>query len=218
MQPGDELELVDGSGLAYEGRIDAVAGDRVHVSILGKSPARSEPSIQLTMGLGFLKEKRMDFLVRHLTELGVWRLAPIYSARAVARPPDKRLHARIARWRSIAKEAVKQCGRGRIPDIAWPASFDEALQKGGGYESRWIFWEGAGTPLPSSPDPLPCGASVFALVGPEGGFTEAEAEAAARGGFLPVSLGPRILRAETAAITACALLQHLFGDLAQKSP
>ncbi|MFO7840055.1 MAG: RsmE family RNA methyltransferase [Desulfosalsimonadaceae bacterium] len=218
MQPGDLLELVDDSGYAYKALIRSVAGDCIQASILSKYCTGSEPEMQMTIALGFLKDKKMDTLVRHLTELGMSRFLPVRTARSIARPPEKRLHSRLQRWESIATEAVKQSRRDRIPEIARPAAFAEALAIGQKADAGIIFWEQASQPLDMAVRPMQGASEIFVLLGPEGGFAESEAQEAAAAGLVPVSMGPRILRAETAAITACALLQFLLGDLGEKSP
>ena len=218
MQPGDLLELVDGSGYAYECRIQSINEDQIQVEVLGRNPAAAESPLELCIALGFLKDKKMDLLVRHLTELGISRFIPLWTARAVARPPEKRIASRMERWQSIAKEAVKQSQRGRMPEIVRPLSFNEALEIGSQSDKRLLFWEQADAALPPKATMKQSASSVFVLLGPEGGFTEKEARTAVDKGFSPLSMGPRILRAETAAITACALIQYLFGDMGQKSP
>ena len=213
MQPGDRLELVDGSGYAYDSRIQSISEDQIQVEVLGRYPTAAESSLELSIALGFLKDKKMDVLVRHLTELGITRFIPMWTARAVARPPEKRIASRMERWQSIAKEAVKQSQRGRTPEIARPLTFNEALDLGSQSDKRLIFWEQADAALLPEAAAQPNVSSVFILLGPEGGFTEKEARLAIDKGFSPLTMGPRILRAETAAITACALIQYVFGDM-----
>ncbi|HMA67619.1 MAG TPA: 16S rRNA (uracil(1498)-N(3))-methyltransferase [Desulfosalsimonadaceae bacterium] len=218
MKPGDFLELVDGSGYAYEARIHSVSGEVIQAEILRKYRSGSESGLKMTIAIGFLKDKKMDTLVRHLTELGMSRFLPVWTARSIARPPEKRLHSRLQRWESIATEAVKQSRRDQIPEIARPAAFEEALALGQKADAGIIFREQADQSLHSAVQPMQGVQEVFVLLGPEGGFAESEARQAAAAGLVSVSMGPRILRAETAAITACALLQYLLGDTGKKSP
>lgn len=218
MQPGDRLELIDGSGYAYESRIQGISEDQIRVEILGRYPSAAESPLELSIALGFLKDKKMDLLIRHLTELGISRFIPVWTARGVARPPEKRIASRMERWQSIAKEAVKQSRRDRVPEIARPLAFNEALELGCKSDKRLIFWEQADAGLSPEARAQQSASSVFVLIGPEGGFTEKEARMAVDKGFSLLTMGPRILRAETAAISACALIQYLFGDMRQKSP
>ena len=218
MQPGDFIELVDGSGYAYSAEIAKITDTDIQVRVHEKYPTGSESNIRLTLAIGFLKEKKMDLLVRHLTELGLGIFLPMITARSIARPPEKRIASRIDRWQTIAKEAVKQCQRGLIPEITRPAAFDEALELSQHADKKLIFWENADAALPASDAPVPYLSDVFVMIGPEGGFTEKESLAAKDHGFTPLSMGPRILRAETAAIAACTLVQYLYGDICKKSP
>jgi len=216
MQPGASIELVDGSGYTYPSRIKEITDDQVIVDVNNKYHTGVESNLRLTMAIGFLKEKKMDVLVRHLTELGISRFLPVLTARSIAKPSDKRLASRIARWQIIAKEAVKQSRRTCIPKIESPLSFDSALAVAVHSDKKIIFWENAKSVFADSEGVAPPAKDVFVLLGPEGGFTEQEAVAASKHGFTPVSMGPRILRAETAAIAACTLIQYLFGDICKK--
>jgi len=218
MQPGDFIEIVDGSGYAYLSEIKEIADDYVRIKVHQKYDTHSESSLKLTMAVGFLKEKKMEELIRHLTELGINRFIPVMTARSIARPPERRMNARIARWHNIAREAVKQSRRGQIPEIAMPVSFDEALRLSINSDKRIFFWEKAESALIDSDESLNKIDDAFAMIGPEGGFTEQEALNASDRGFTTVSMGPRILRAETAAIAACTMIQYLYGDIRKKSP
>jgi 16S rRNA (uracil1498-N3)-methyltransferase len=149
--------------------------------------------------------------VRQLSELGVARFQPIVSERAVVRPAAGRSAHRVERWRKICIETLKQCRRGDLMEIEDVALFGSLLEAEGGCDLRIMFWENATHGL------VPQGAagvrSVLVVLGPEGGFSDREAAAAEKAGFMLARLGPRVLRAETAAVAACAVVQYLFGDL-----
>ncbi len=134
---------------------------------------------------------------------------------SVPRPDKDRLNLRTERWRKIAKESLKQCRRNQIPDIAETASFEDMLNIGKDSDIKIIFWENENTPFLLFPDKMDY-QKIFAVMGPEGGFTRDEVDAAKESGFVTGGLGPRILRAETAAVTACSLLQYIFGDMGKK--
>jgi len=151
--------------------------------------------------------------VRQLTELGARCFIPFTCERAVARPDPKRMAARKARWETIAAESLKQCRRTRTPEITNLRDFNGMLTASDTADAKLVFWEAASAPLATLPELKP-GATVFAVLGPEGGLTADEVAAATACGFRVLSMGPRILRAETAAVAACALLQHRFGDMA----
>ena len=159
----------------------------------------------------------MDGLVRQLSELGIVKWIPFIAERSVPRPDKKQLLARTKRWEKIAKEALKQCRRGRIMEIGETVTFEEMLDLSQFCDLKVAFWEDELQPVHANL--LESGEkinTVFALIGPEGGFTQKEIEKAEHRGFITVGLGPRILRAETATVAACVLLQYLFGDMSQK--
>lgn len=211
---GDAVQLFDGQGTTYQGRVAAVGPDGVEVEVGPGRLSAAESPLELVLLQGFLKEAKMDLLVRQLTELGVSRFVPVMARRSVARPDPRRLAGRLARWRKIAAEALKQCRRGRVPAVDEACDLDAALAAAGACELKIVFWEAARRPLSdilaAARHPVH---SAALLLGPEGGWEEAEVAAAEAAGFAVASLGPRILRAETAALAACALIQHRLGDL-----
>ena len=219
LKPGMVVGLSDGQGLQGEARIQTMARERVELAVMRRYPSPREPRGELAVAQAMLKDQKMDFLVRQLTELGMTAWRPFISARAVPQPDARRQAARSERWERIAREAVKQCRRGRVPAIAPVVPFDQMLVEGRRFDTRLLFWEEARQPLPPVPErpPEEMG-KILVVVGPEGGFTAEEAAAAGQAGFRLAGLGPRILRAETAAVAACTLVQHLYGDLAQGPP
>jgi 16S rRNA (uracil1498-N3)-methyltransferase len=216
---GDIIALFDGRGSEYKAEILKIAQDHVKLSILQRIASDKEPFIHITVAQGFLKEKKMDTVVRQLSEIGAARWLPFQAKRCVAIPKAERLAARKSRWEKIAIEAAKQCGRNRMMSIEPGASFSHILERCSGFDHRIIFWEKETKSikaLQSQENPCP-GSKIAIILGPEGGFDPQEIEAAIEKGFTSVSLGPRILRAETAAIVACSLVQFIFGDLGQQS-
>jgi 16S rRNA (uracil1498-N3)-methyltransferase len=220
LKPGDEVALFDGSGVEHIGRIASVSAKEAVVEMIGKKDPEPEPSVAIDIAQAFLKEKKMDLCIRALTELGTARWRPFFSERSVPVPDAKRLVSRVLRWEKIMKEAAKQCRRNRLVEIAAPVSFDDALQAAETSDIKIMFWENATRPL--DPKIFPDGKNeirtVFALVGPEGGFSGKEARKALDAGFATVGMGPRILRAETAVLACAALLQYCFGDMGKKIP
>jgi len=215
---GDKIGLFDGTGYEYESRITAFSPGKVELQVLKKFPSTTESPLHLTVAQAFLKDKKMDGLVRQVTELGITEWLPFMANRSVPRPDAKRLAARTQRWEKIAKEALKQCKRGRIPQIGPALSFEEILNLKEGYDLNIVFWENESSPMTSfkTSDRNPP-QKILIVLGPEGGFSLEEIKNAKSSGFVTASLGPRILRAETAAIAACTLIQYLFGDMAKKS-
>lgn len=215
LKPGTHIALFDGTGMDYHAEIIGASPSRIAVSILKRIVSETESPIRITVAQGFLKEKKMDGLIRALTELGVSRWVPFFAERSVPRPTDHRLLSRIERWRKIARESLKQCRRGCPPEIGPVISFKEMIALSGESEFKIAFWEKAAKPIPVAVKehvgrPLD---KVFILLGPEGGLTEEEIQGVEASGFEAVTLGPRILRAETATLAACSLIQYLLGDM-----
>ena len=221
---GDRIEIFDGTGKQYEAQIVRSDADEVHLLIVNSLPENPDGSLELAFAQGYLKDKKMDLLIRQLTELGAARWIPFTARRSVALPPAARLTNRLQRWEKISLEAVKQCKRSRPMHIENVVSFEEALNFSTAYDLKLIFYEKENLPGDweslQKRDPH----RVFVMVGPEGGFEDHEVAAARRAGFHTLGMGPRILRAETAALAACTMVQMVFGDMGyiaaggQKSP
>lgn len=208
---GDTVLLLDGQGMEYQAGITAIQPGQVDLIIHSSNPRSKESPVSITVAQAFLKDKKMDVLLRQLTELGMTRFLPFYASRSVARPDKDRLKTRMARWETIARESIKQCERTRLPEISDTLSFDAMLNAAGSSDLKIMFWEKESAPLQTQT--LEPHGSITILLGPEGGFTDGEACAAKGKGFITASLGPRILKAETASITALSLVQYLFGDM-----
>ena len=215
LKPGDKILLFDGKGLEYEAQITTLGPKRVEVSIIRSFLSTTESPVQITVAQAFLKDKKMDTLIRQLTELGITKWVPFISERSVPRPDKKRLTTRAERWKKIAKESLKQCRRGRLMEIGAVVSFEEMLDMGRDCDLKVLFWEKEAEPvrfqfLQSEGRKYN---HIFAVLGPEGGFSSTEVETARNSGCVTATLGPRILRAETATVAACTLLQFFFGDM-----
>ncbi len=217
LKPGDMITLFDGTGHEYVSRIDGTGSGNVDISVLERTIAKTESPVKITIAQAFLKEKKMDMLVRQLTELGIAGWFPFISERSVARPDKKRIESRIKRWERISKESLKQCRRAVIPEIGGLRDFNDLLKLGEKYSNKVIFWENETRPLDSSIISTGVDDNILVLIGPEGGFSEDEILNAKENGFVTASLGPRVLKAETASLAACTLFQYLFGDMGKKS-
>ncbi|MGD9764536.1 MAG: 16S rRNA (uracil(1498)-N(3))-methyltransferase [Candidatus Binatia bacterium] len=219
---GAAVALFDGAGQSWVGEIVAVGRDRCEVLVRSARPPReAESPLELVLAIGALKADKLDWVVEKATELGVARVQPFSSEFTLARPSA----GRQARWAQIALSAAKQCGRSAQPAISPPIEFAALLDVPA--DARLLLAEhGQATPLVAALSgadsrAVPAGAaptrdrprSVLLAVGAEGGFSAVELEAGRAAGFQLVRLGPRILRAETAAVAACALCQALCGDL-----
>jgi len=216
LSAGTAITLFDGSGSFYEAELAKITPNRVETRIVSITPYIDVPEDsrpELHLGLGLLKGKKMDFTVQKLTELGVRSLHPFRSQYCAAHDPADR---RFCRWQKIAREACKQCNRPKPPDVYEVTGFEDLLAVAGknAHDLKLIFWEEEGQKtlqqaLAASNNIK----SLLALIGPEGGFSSLEVEAAIAAGAQPVTLGSRILRAETAALAAAAILQYQLGNL-----
>ncbi|HIJ55416.1 MAG TPA: 16S rRNA (uracil(1498)-N(3))-methyltransferase [Deltaproteobacteria bacterium] len=213
----DRLLLFDGNGFDYEAEIVRLSPEKAEVNILRKFPSKSEPVVHITVAQALLKDRKMDDIIRQITELGIFRWIPFPAHRSVSRLDSLRLSSRIERWERIAKESLKQCGRSKIPAIIPVDSFEAMLSLSENSEMKIIFWENETAALTDfkalHERPVQ---QIFIGIGPEGGFTEEEIERAAACGFQTLSLGPRILKSDTATVAACTLMQYLYGDLGEK--
>ena len=214
---GTTVTLFDGSGSYFEALLTKISPSRVEARIISISPylaAEAGSHSSLHLGLGLLKGKKMDFIIQKMTELGIECIYPFRSDYCAAIDGAA---GRLGRWRKIALEACKQCNRPKPPSLVETMDFKELLSLSGTekHELKLIFWEAEGQkPLREILDPAPEAKSALVLIGPEGGFSSTEVAAAVAAGFQPVSLGRRILRAETAAIAAASILQYELGNLA----
>jgi len=207
---GDPLTLFDGRGGEYAGTIEASGKDRVRVALGEHSPVERESKLALTLAQGIARAERMDLIVQKATELGVARIVPIVAGRSVVRTDAKQAERKQHHWRSIAIAACEQCGRNRLPVIDAPLTLVAWLAARGGSDASLILSPRAAQPLR---DLSAAAQSIVLLIGPEGGLSPEEEALALAGGFRAASLGPRILRTETAAIAALAALQTVAGDL-----
>jgi len=213
LKSGDEIVVFDGTGREYLARVSAVTRQQVNIVMLTPLEREIESALSITVAQGYLKDKKMDVLVRQLTELGVRRWIPFQSRRSIPAPDVQRLQRRYARWRKISLEAIKQCGRTCAMSVDPVVTFDEVLQYAREGEMKLIFWEQSkAATLPEQLSAVrPAG--IFVMLGPEGGFEAQEVSRAAAAGFMPMGLGPRILKAETATLAAAALVQFTYGDM-----
>ena len=211
LRSGAAVRLFDGAGQEYDATLDAVTRGGVFAHVGRLVPARPESPLRLVLALSPLKGDRMELVIQKATELGVTAIRPVVTARtdAAARPALK--GSRQERWDKVASGAAEQCGRAVVPDVAPASTLAQLLAEPADAALRLLFDETPGQPHLSTV-PRPDGA-VLALVGPAGGWEPHEVERLEAGGFRRVSLGPRVLRAETAAIALVAALQLLWGDL-----
>jgi 16S rRNA (uracil1498-N3)-methyltransferase len=217
---GDQLVVFDGQGQEIHARIET-AGGRATTLALGARRVVTPPVRKLTLLQAVSRGERMDLVVQKTTELGLGRLVPVWTSRTVVQGNDPAGDdtggARLRRWRKIAQEAARQCGRADLPVLETPRTLAQALAESPAQGLRLLVWEAAqasgGVPLRQALADAGAHPAVTLLVGPEGGFSDEEAAAARAAGFQPVGLGPLVLRSETAALVAVALAQAALGAL-----
>ena len=211
LRVGDHVLLLDNSGREYEVELTALTATAAQGVVFGWKEGTSEPSVRLVLYQALIKGQRLDWLLEKGTELGIAGFVPIVSSRSLVRP-SRPSSARLERWRRVIVEAAEQSGRCRLPEISPPLPFEEACASAAGL--RILPWEGEReaslADVLAAEEPA---AAVSLFIGPEGGFPLEEVELARQKRVRTVSLGRRILRAETAAIVAAALVLHELGEL-----
>lgn len=217
LAPGTTITLFDGSGSLYEAVVSKVSHTRVEAKIVSLTPyieTAEDSRSALHMAVGVLKGKKMDFIIQKITELGVDSLLPFRSRFCAAHDPAA---GKLARWQKIAREACKQCNRPKAPHLHEITDFEKmlGLAQEKEYAVKIIFWEdekqNSLQEIFHSDHKIE---SALVLIGPEGGFSSGEVADAMEFGFKPVTLGRKILRAETAVIAAASILQYKLGNLA----
>ncbi len=240
LRPGERVQLLDNLGSVYEAVLSGYGPQEAHFLIEGQEVAGGEPATHLTLFQSTLKGERFEWVLQKGTELGTSRFVPLICARNVV--DDRRaVDGKRERWQRIIQEAAEQSGRGRLPELAPCLCFGDAVRSAPALAPRsagtpgsrpaesgairLIPWEGVrddGGRCPQPPRPLRevlagcnirAGMRIEVFVGPEGGFDAAEIQLARNHGILPVSLGPRILRSETAGVVAAATIMYEVGEI-----
>lgn len=209
MQTGERLCLFDGSGEEADARICAIEKDHVVARITALHRIDRESPLAITLAVSISRGERMDLTVQKATELGAARIWPFISERTGVRLKEERLAKKQAHWQRIAISACEQSGRNLIPSIDAVCSYHDLLRKADNaqLDAAFVLHPNAGqSALPAALR------SVLMLAGPEGGFTEDEVGVARDAGFVPLQLGPRVLRTETAPLAAIAVAQARWGD------
>jgi len=211
---GSEVFVFDGEGSEWLCEVSTVDKRSSSLRIVRKLEGEVESPLQLTLGQALIKNDKFDWVVQKSVELGVTRIAPLITDHCDIRRAEGRTENRLARWRRIALEAVKQCGRRTLVEISEPVGFPEfchSITDDPQTTLKLLFSERGGRRLSDNDGIVP--RSIVIVIAPEGGWSDGELEIASRSSFDFISLGRRILRSETAAIAATALTQNLFGDL-----
>lgn len=209
---GTAISLFDGSGRTWLARVRLAGGEPQTAEVIAPLANDRESPLRIVLGQGISSGDRMDYTVQKAVELGVAGIAPLRTARAVVKLAGDRAERRREHWQRIAIAACEQCRRGTIPCVEpvqdlrlWLAGLPTDAP-------RWLLCTRESRRLIDLPRPE-SGHTGYLLVGPEGGFTEEERSLATGAGLVPVRIGPRVLRTETAALVAMAAMQTLWGDL-----
>ncbi|MCM8762675.1 MAG: 16S rRNA (uracil(1498)-N(3))-methyltransferase [Candidatus Omnitrophica bacterium] len=209
LKKGDEFEVINGKGKCFLLLIKEISKKEINCEVKNISGCNIESPISIILAQGILKGNKMDLVIQKATELGVKEIVPIVTERSQLKETRK-----LNRWQKIAEEASKQSGRSIVPLIHKSIEFIELIDN---YKSRTrkglIFYEKDGISLKDAIKKLDNNNNLLIIIGPEGGFTREEVNYAKEKGLIITSLGKRILRSETAAIVAIALVQFLLGDL-----
>lgn len=209
VKPSDMISVLNGSGYEYECRIVSVHKKEVKAEVINKVPYSAESPVSITVAQGISKGERMDIVIQKSTELGATMIVPIISERTQVKNTQK-----VERWRKIALSAAQQSGRDKIPEINEPVQLEEYMDSIAPGSSGIIFFEEKRERnLKNVLSDFKGIKEITILIGPEGGFTKEEVAAAIEKGFVEASLGPRILRTETAPITALSIIQYELGDM-----
>ena len=210
LRVGDAVQIFDGLGNALDATINAINGKHVLLGNLQTCMGQQEPGLRIVLAQAMSTSEKMDWVVQKATELGAAEIVPVQTQRSVAKLAGSRAEKRAEHWRNVAVAACEQCGRNTLPQLHAPQELDawlNEMRRASG--SKFILLPGGASNLQAQPKPQ---GRVTLLIGPEGGFTADEASVAQQAGFIPVLLGPRVLRTETAAIASIAALQTLWGD------
>ncbi|MBQ5666576.1 MAG: 16S rRNA (uracil(1498)-N(3))-methyltransferase [Oscillospiraceae bacterium] len=212
MKKGESLVLCDGKGREAEAVIREAFPESVVLDITERRDSIAEPKTEVVLYQALPKFDKLEYIIQKSVELGVSKIVPVLSSRCISRPDEKTMKKKLERLRKIADEAAKQSGRGKLPEVGELLSFKNAVAEMVKAETPIFFFEHAEYPLHEIMEKRR-GGKIAMMVGSEGGFSEEEAAFAAEKGALIASLGPRILRCETAPVAALSAIMYAAGEM-----
>jgi 16S rRNA (uracil1498-N3)-methyltransferase len=212
MRPGDRVICCDGQGSDLLAELTDAAGDRVRLQVLEQRPSQGEPGVAVTVAQALLKGDKWEWVLQKGTELGAVSFLPFLSERSVVKLDGNKADKKRERWQKIVKEAAEQSHRGSIPAVQSPVDWNGILEKIRANRPVLFAYEGGGVPLQQALGEGPF-QHMMLVVGPEGGFTPREAEQAQAAGARAVTLGSRILRAETAPLALLSSILYSHGEM-----
>jgi 16S rRNA (uracil1498-N3)-methyltransferase len=210
---GEIITIKDAAGKAFRGRIVELKADQARVFIFEQMREPLEPPFDLFLFQALPEKERMELIIQKATELGVSCICPFKSRHSISLDEREAQQPKAHRWQQIALKAAKQSRRASLPLVAPYCSFAQALDLARPLELRIMLWEKERTSLARLLGNMPAPKGIALMVGPEGGWAEEEVQQARAAGFTPAGLGGRILRTETAAIAACAIIQYEWGGI-----
>lgn len=206
---GSPLILFDGTSGEYNAQLFAIDKQHVIAKVEKFTDREVESPLKIFLGQSISRGEKMDYTIQKAVELGVYKITPLFTEYCNVKLSGERLQKRLQHWQSIAISACEQCGRNRVPSIDCVQDLPTWIQQNKSTVSL-ILYHRAGQTLTDLPQKI---STVTILVGPEGGLSDHEIEFAQRYNFIPICFGPRILRTETAALTAISILQSRWGDM-----
>lgn len=212
MKQGEELILCDGKGTEAVCAVASLCPESVVLDVKERRASETEPKTRVTLYQALPKADKMEYIVQKAVELGVYRIVPVLTSRCISRPDEKTAAKKRERLCKIAAEAAKQSGRGIIPEVDGVLTFKNAVKKMSTAGLPIFFFEHASLPLSKYMEKY-TGGDIAVMVGAEGGFSDEEAVFAEENGLLSASLGPRILRCETAPVAALAAIMYAAGEM-----
>lgn len=212
MKQGEELILCDGKGTEAVCAVASLCPESVVLEVKERRASETEPKTRVTLYQALPKADKMEYIVQKAVELGVYRIVPVLTSRCISRPDEKTAAKKRERLCKIAAEAAKQSGRGIIPEVDGVLTFKNAVKEMSTAGLPIFFFEHASLPLRKYMEKY-TGGDIAVMVGAEGGFSDEEAAFAEENGLLSASLGPRILRCETAPVAALAAIMYAAGEM-----
>jgi 16S rRNA (uracil1498-N3)-methyltransferase len=212
MKPGEKVRIADGRGACYEGEVESLQIEEVIIRLSGETLSGTELPVDVTLFQGLPKSDKLEWIIQKNVELGVSAIVPVAMERCVVRLDEKKADNKYKRWNSIAESAAKQSKRTQIPVVQPAVKFEQALNEAADFGVKLMPYENAEgmAYTRACVEQIKPGDRVAILIGPEGGFSEEEVDRARAAGFLPITLGRRILRTETAGLSLLSMLTYVL--------
>ena len=214
MKPGEAVRISDGKGSCYDGTVDTLQSAEIIVRLTGEKMESTELPVEVVLFQELPKSDKMEWIIQKNTELGVGAIVPVATSRAVVKLDEKKADSKVKRWNGIAEAAAKQSKRTLIPEVRSVLSFKQALLESATFDVKLMPYENAeGMAFTRKCiGEIRPGAKVAVFIGPEGGFSEEEVKGASEMGFLPITLGRRILRTETAGMSVLSMISYALEN------